>query len=486
MKIPNNNYSRSFYGYKTNFAKNTLLADKKAINEYKTQIRDRKAGAFITEGLSAMGGLCMLSITALSSFFLTKGLIQSIPMNIFAGAAVTPVGAFFTGLFYKLYKIEKQENFEDLIEIEERYYPDIEPPSDIINQENQLYNKYKYGNIIEYISNEKCTPKELYGFLCKITSNPDQAKQFVKEFSSNPREGLYLKSMLIKKLGNNQKAELYYNNWYNDEKYGYRKIYNDYYKHELFEKAQDLMTIVKQSPNIGTWAFKNKAKELGTKLILGELPSDFGDENDFKDILKELKKLSKTKDKQTPLPITVNNKNYLVTKINSGHSAKEKYIIEPENSNKKYVLKFSPYQVLGNTDRSRKFNDSFMLRGDSPYLDALVDFYLKENDCPNAPDIKYFDYNEKAVLYEMTEGKQLKVEDMDFYNAYLLNNSENLKDLKDLGVQINDINYKNILRTKDGTLVIVDTGHAQYSHPFRPMVQGINISLSNLCGRELA
>ena len=364
---------------------------------------------------------------------------------------------------------------------------DIESVEEAINNPNRLYSEICHNNsIIEYLKDADCTPSEIFALLYKLTTTEDGKSRIIEEFSSNPRVGQDIKDLLLKKLGGDKKAEKYFNTWYFDEKNGYRKVYKDYYKHELFEKAKDLMTIVKQSPNIGTWAFKQKADELGVELTLGSIPEDFGSVEDFKSIIRELKHINKKNHTKTPSYITVNQKKYYVSKINEGHSPKIKYIIKPEGNNAKtYVLKFSPYNVPGNTDRSRKFNDSFMLRGDSPYLVALLDFYLKENDCPNAPDIKYFDYNEKAILYEMTIGQNLELNDMDFYNAYLLNNSEKLKDVKDLGVLINDINYKNILETKDGRLVIVDIGHANFVSPFRPMVQGINISLGNLCGREL-
>ena len=481
----NNNYNYAFKSYKTNFVKNTFLSEK-ALGTYQNEIKDRQIGAFLTESLSAAGGLCMLSITALSSITLIKGLIETLPLNIIAGATITSFGTFLSKFFYKLYKSEKQENFKALSKIAEEHYPEIESPEYIINQNNQFYNNYKGDSIINYISDSKCTPKELYAFLCKISSDTNTAKILAKEFSANPRGAGNLKNMLINKLGNNSKAEIYFNTWFYDEKYGYRKVYANYYKHDLFENAKDLLTIVKQSPNIGTWAFKQKAASLGVEPTLGNIPKKFGTKEDFDKILSELTKIEKSSNSSLKerTELIINDKKYFVSKIDAGHSAKAKYIIET-NNDEKYVLKFSPYNLSGNTDRSKKFNDSFMLRGDSPYMDALVDFYLKENNCPNAPDIEYFDYNKKAILYKMTIGKVIDIKDLDFYNAYLLNNSDRLKDVKDLGVLINDINYKNILETPEGRLVIVDTGHSAYSSPFRPMVPGINIALSNTCGREM-
>ena len=183
--------------------------------------------------------------------------------------------------------------------------------------------------------------------------------------------------------------------------------------------------------------------------------------------------------------ITVDGRNFKVQKIGKGQSAKLKYRIIPlENLNTSYILKFAPYDAIGNTDRSRKFRDNQATRPDMPYTDALIDFYLKANGCPNAADIKFFDYEAQAVLYKETFGVEPVFSEDSKLNLYRFKKFGPLADVYKLGVQLNDIWKTNFLIDEKGVYRCIDTGHAIYSNVFRPLVSGKHFALANLCGRE--
>ena len=372
---------------------------------------------------------------------------------------------------------------------------DIGNIEEVIKEPSVLLEKYQdnifYDDFINFIQRTKASPAELYAFLCHLTSYPEYREKFVQELSGNQRIGNELKELLINKLGDNKKAEKYFNTWFNDEKYGYRGAYKVYYD-KFWNNASDLLEIIKQSPNINPDALQTKAKDLGVNCVLGNIPKDFSTENDFHLIMNSLRKLSIDISKKNTknykindnwFELNINGQKYYTERIDKGHSTKEKYKIKLAKPNSKtYIIKFFPYNIKGNSEKSIQIRDSQMLRADSPYMNAMVDFYLKENGCKNSAEIKYFDYEEQAVLYEMTNGKNPSIE---FSNAYNFNNENKLKDISDLGIIINDIYYTNLIETKDGTIKLIDSGHANYNSLFRPMVIGKHITLGNLCGREL-
>ena len=147
-------------------------------------------------------------------------------------------------------------------------------------------------------------------------------------------------------------------------------------------------------------------------------------------------------------------------------------------------MKFAPYDTIGNTDRSRKFRDNQALRPDMPYTDSLIDFYLKENNCPNAADIRFFDYEAQAVLYGETKGRTAEFPEDAKLNLHKFRKLKEVSDIYSLGVQLNDIWQSNFLVDENGICKCIDSGHAKYSNMFRPLVSGKHFALPNVCGRE--
>ena len=136
-------------------------------------------------------------------------------------------------------------------------------------------------------------------------------------------------------------------------------------------------------------------------------------------------------------------------------------------------------------DKTKKFEENQALRPDMPYLDSMVDFYLKENRSPNAPDIKFFDYKSQAVLYRATEGKEAIIPDKYKDNLYEFTKYPKVSDIKDLGVELSDVHGGNFIVDKNGKYKLIDSGHVRYLNIFRPQVICKHITLGNLCGREL-
>lgn len=349
--------------------------------------------------------------------------------------------------------------------------------------------------LLHDIINYDMQPIEVYSYLAHITSDKDFGKKFVKEVQADPKIGNTIKAQIIKKLGGGREGKILFDKWFNDDKLGYRQAYANYYNEEIYGKAESLMDLVKQSPNVAPWAFRQKAAELKIEPTLGELPESFGEIEDFRLLMKEIVKLDKETNsrkykknnpdyKTKKHSITLNGRNYELQKLRGGMSAKTKYKITPEGD-ETYILKFNEYDAIGNTWRSTQIRENQAMRGDSPYLDAMIDFYLRENNCQNAADIKFFDNITRTVMYKATEGKKPNFDNSLYRNLHVFNNSTIANDVNELGVILNDINDGNFIKDSNGQYVLIDTGHAEYAHPFRPMLPGRHISLSNLCGREL-
>ena len=115
----------------------------------------------------------------------------------------------------------------------------------------------------------------------------------------------------------------------------------------------------------------------------------------------------------------------------------------------------------------------------------MLDFYLKLNNCPNAPDIQYFDYKAEASLYKATKGEYPDFPVSVERNIYNFRNYKPVADIYKLGVELNDIYHTNFLIDENGVCKAIDTGHAQFNNIFRPSVTRKHFSLSNFTGREL-
>ena len=389
---------------------------------------------------------------------------------------------------------------------------------------SSFFEKFKNSqtNILSYLKDTKMSPAAVFKFLCKLTSDKDTQISTAKEFSTNPRKSESIKNFLIEKLGGNESGERLFYTWFHDEEGGYRRAYDRYYNEEVWSKAKTLDSIVKESPIVAPWAFNSKAREMKIEPTLGTLPQGFGNVSKFRVLVKTLRKwnmklhesiieekriikANSTSDtmatstkinelinsKTAPFELEVENNKFWITPVVKSFSAKliffiEKLNKEGEKTGENYVLKFPPHSIKSSDgDKIKKFHENQALRPDMPYLDAVVDFYLKENKSPNAPEIEFFDYNTQAVLYKKTKGTEPTIPEKFVDNLYSFIRYNKIVDLKKLGIELSDVHNGNFLVDKSGNYRLIDSGHVRYSNTFRPPVIGKHISLGNLCGREL-
>ena len=356
--------------------------------------------------------------------------------------------------------------------------------------------------LLDFMKEKRMSSDAAFKLLCHATSNEATADTVVNELSKNPRKSEGIKEFLIEKLGGNKKGTKLFWTWFHDEKDGYRQAYAGYYIKNIWDKAKSLMEIVKQSPNIAPWAFVGKAKEINAETILGTVPKEFGDIHSYREMIKELKesefhkafldvKDSEIKSKSSdsmleatkankrlqeinhPFMINVNGNEFEAKPVIQSFSAKLIYFLTSQkNKSQKYVLKFDPYELTEATDKARKFSENQALRADMPYLDAMVDFHLKENKSPNAPDIKLYDYETKSVLYGMTKGEEPVVPEKYTDNLYTFLNYNKIADIKKLGIELSDVHAGNFKIDEKGNYILIDSGHVKYSNTFRPSVIG--------------
>ena len=390
--------------------------------------------------------------------------------------------------------------------------------SQALKSESKLYKQFlnsKDKKILPFLKDTEATPISVFKFLCHATSNEKTSSSVAKELSQNPRKAESIKNFLIEKLGGNESGKRLFMTWYHDENNGYRKAYSDFYNDEIWNKARNMNEIIKYSPNVAPWAFPRKAEEMGVEPILGEVPEVFGSLDTYRTFVSKIKKWntvqqkkmqgfslevnSKIKDtmkaatiinaKQRemiqPFEMQVEDKTFEVKPIIQSFSAKGICMVKEKNSDKNYILKYAPYSVRGNNDFANKFAENQALRPDMPYLDSMVDFYLKENKSPNAPGIEIFDWKTQSVLYEAIEGNDLVIPEKIKDNLYLFTNYSKISDIKKLGLNLSDVHGGNFKENEKGNYVLIDSGHITFSNPFRPLIIGKQITLGNLCGREL-
>lgn len=308
------------------------------------------------------------------------------------------------------------------------------------------------------------------------------------------------------------KEEFY--KWYCD----YITVYSEWFRKSFEEKrVQDVLALV---PCITPWAFEGKCKERE----MGELPIIFGKRSDFQKFCKKLlkskafKAFAKVKDMEVKetLQKTSNHKKdwlkdkqkkvSLMLKEKMGHNfvlkcGNTKFNICPRFnpfSNKvvlrliteqddKYILKISPYNNSNiTTDKERKAHENQLLRADSPYSNACVDFYLKYNGCKAGADILYYDFIYDAVLYKENECTAYHYPNRAKVCKDVMNfNLTELQCVSDLGLYLNDVREENLLvNKKNKNIELIDTGHMSYISPLNPGCPGYTYTMGNLCGRD--
>lgn len=418
---------------------------------------------------------------------------------------------------------------------DKEYYPQelVQKLKEIKNdsQNPEILNKLKDFNfekrsIINFLLGQPLDGQQKLKILYALTQDPKTAPKLAKSLSNNACETqlnfFRLKRQICTNVGNSQ----LFNSWLNDEISGYKYAYDSYYN-SLWHNASSLEELVKVSPNLAPWALENKANELNKEFTLGEIPKEFGNLEDFRELIKEIKQSNFYKtyreikdsfvDPQIKNKIAKDNninpnnsfamsdvtneilnnsaKEPIITKngtilepIIESFSAKLIFKIKTPN-NKTFFLKMDPYRPDAGikTDEAKKIAENQDLRPDMPYLNAMIDFYLKLNNVGNAADVQFYDHQTNTILYKATKGTEPKsaIDEIVLKNLYLLKQNNLLKNINRVGIQLNDVHSKNFIKeTKTNSLILIDSGHASFSDPLRPPIAGKNITLGNLSGRE--
>lgn len=430
------------------------------------------------------------------------------------------------------------------------YYNWISFKGNVSLESSSLYNEYKNSDakgLYDFIKTTDAKPDAVYDFMLGITSNEELSKSFIQEINKDPRKSDEITSVLVDKIGGNDKFKKWY---YNRD--GYQRAYERYFKKEIFENDNvSVNEMVKMAPNVMVEAMQNKSlRTTGDKnFIIGNVPEDLGTIEDFRQITREVrasklvkefikfrdfmedtdafsKKYPEAKEqavnparfakdfikvkmtnyrkstnkaerdaleKEIPFlkymndtKINVNGKNYVYSPILRPYSTKLLFALQPEGTKNKYFVTMEMFNEEKDTCENIMNKENSAMRSDSPYLNALVDYYLKSNGCKSVPDMKFYDYKSNAVLYPFVRGESEKDESrvdkfgvVDEYSAL----HKEMKPLTELGVFITDCFFENFMQSGDETL-IVDNGHAKYSNVLRPGVKMIHMGLQDLYGRD--
>ena len=299
----------------------------------------------------------------------------------------------------------------------------------------------------------------------------------------------------------------------------YSEAYNAFV-HQKWDKAKRVEDVLKMIPNFSPWALKDR---FGV-IRLGKVPTDFGGEktyiqflnklrsskviqeykriksleNNLKEFAKfypDIKKinwynmdqktrfLSKLLHQVTAKPFVVQNAHhkYQVRFLCNPFSCK--MVFEVQVDSKKFILKMAVNPVLDiSSDDKRKEAENQAIRADSPYSNALMEFYLKLNKCPHVCDIQYYTSAYEAVLYGEEKGIPF-ISPHKKWDFYELNNKL-LKDMNRLGIYINDVSMANFIVAPNGVLKVIDIGHASFANPMTQGIPGFTFTFGNLCGQD--
>ncbi len=374
----------------------------------------------------------------------------------------------------------------------------------------------KRNAITDFVYSLQKKNEPLSKTLTNLLKNKAQCNNFLSVILSNPRDNKPAYRLFF----NSFKTKSQYRKWMNT----YHKKYTQYI-HRYCQQATCIEDLIRRMPNFTPWALEERFSEIK----IGSVPSVFHSESqllsfvssikkstavrnlnrikklecsqgDFEKAFPKAKKINWFNLKQRfnflkdlinqkcgkPFKLSVSEQQFKITFLCNPFSAKMVFLIESPD-NEKFILKINQYN-LSNThnDRTRKEHENMAIRADSTYSDALLEFYLKLNDCPHAPSILYYNFRHEVALYKADTGipfhsQTNKNKFMDFYSF----NTKVVSDCLRLGVYINDINAGNfILSATDNQVKIIDIGHASFANPLTPGIPGLTFTLGNLCGQD--
>ena len=260
---------------------------------------------------------------------------------------------------------------------------------------------------IDFVENSDASSSDIRDFLDTTMNNEFHRKCFFDELVEHPEKSRNTVKVLVDKLGGKAK----FLTWYLGKE-GYVRNYERYLK-DRYRNAKDVSELIKIQPNWGYWALERKQcmlrgymteEEQNIKMRMqdanftfGKLPSDFGDKFDFTSLVSHIKNQGWIPYGDSFRPYIGGNY-YNVEHLEGGElSAKNIYKVTVNGKN--FILKmdrFCPedniYESSGGYDK-RILKEGRLLRGDSVYLDACIDYYLQQHGCAQNAALLFYDFN---------------------------------------------------------------------------------------------
>ncbi len=417
--------------------------------------------------------------------------------------------------------------------------------------QTKLYSDYKSSNksFFEFIKSVKATPGKVSEFLFGITKDEEASRKFISEINAEPKNADLNTKILLEKMGNskNFKAWYYHQDGYQRayERYFKKEVFenNNVSVDDMVKIAPNLIIEALKLKSLRTtgsqdFVIGNIPADIGTieefrtltqKIRNSKLVKEFVKFRDFmedldafaekypeakanavnparfaKDFLKAKitayrneKDALKKRDLEQQVPflkfmkettINVGGKRYTYTPILRPYSTKLLFALQPQKTANKYFVTMEMFNNLEKTCKNSVDKENSAMRPDSPFLNAVFDYYLKLNGCENVPDVKFYDYASNAVVYPFIKGESLKPEGRTDNLGVIFENTalENeLKSIADLNVFVTDCFFENFMKDSDtGKTLLVDNGHAKFSNALKPGVKFIHMNYADLYGRD--
>jgi hypothetical protein len=395
-------------------------------------------------------------------------------------------------------KMEPVPNQRQLTVLSNYYYA----PINLNKNQNKFLSQPRLHRVPSFASNAASSPlksiktvEDLY----KITSNSANMEKFMDYINENPEKTNKITKSIISRVKPKN-----FITWYTAPN-GYLNAYGKYLDN-YYKKAKSVDDLLKLMPNWGPWKLEDKylatqkAKRIkntpistsqekqvrndrAVPLEIGSIPELFDSSKDeYQNFVQELKHITKKK-----FNIKTQNNIYSVKHLNGGvYSDKGIYLVS--RGDNKAIIKCDNI-TLNNVgvEKEKNIRKNTHLKADSNYINACLTRYLNLNNCPNVPELMYYDHQNFLSVFSYVKADDKFQLDKNYQcDVSLKKINSKLKGLNDLGVYINDTSMKNVLKDSDGAEKVIDLGHANFINPLKPGIKHYNIIFPNISGYDIA
>lgn len=347
---------------------------------------------------------------------------------------------------------------------------------------------------LNYLSTCNENAEDIKNFLFSTLKGEDTRNSFIKEITKDPRQSKNIVKLLTTKLG----GKVNFLKWYFAED-GYVENYEKYLE-SRYTNLSTIDDLIKIQPNWGYWALERKKCRLDglgynednlmrdqkVDFDFGTVPSLFKNKEKFTQLVESLKTFPFGEQNASKW---LGDTYVIVSQLKGGDkSAKNIYkVTDPNNRERKYIIKmdrFYPEDITSsNPYKSCSAKEAKLIKGDSIYTDACLDYYLQLNGCNDNAKLLYYNFAKNAAIYEYIDGSETNQtkRNEEFIEQLLANNL--FPDVNNLGIYLNDIGPSfNCCKDKSGNMRIIDIGHAEYLDLLKPGSKNLTYECSNLCG----